>query len=499
MDLTLVYFVYGLAFFSMGLALLLEAGRSPSLMEARVLYPLAAFGMIHGGHEWLEMFLNMGYGKVVAAWFILDEVRVGVLTLSFLMLLFFALRLLSFHRDSPLRLLWQGFGVLGVYLVLFLGGAILLWGHHADVLKHLDACVRYFLAVPAALLSAIGLLLFPPGTAFRRPKRLRAALHSAASGFILYSQTQLVVPPLDIFPADRWNTEAFLTLFGFPVQLVRAFLAVQIAISLIVLIHSLEKERQAQFLVIQQERMAALERLQMELTQREQLQRQWMRRVTWAQEEERTHLARELHDNTSQILTAFSLHLAALGQALKGTPFQEQVEHLQSLSRKMAQDLQRVVRHLRPPMLGNLGLKAALESLSEEMRRTGGLEVNLVFRGQPRRLGEIVEMGLYRIAQEALTNVMRHAAVDEATLELLYGADQVTLRVRDRGRGFDAARAIESPNNIGLIGMRERAESLGGRFYVHSALGEGTCVEVIVPAESCDQLPTVAVFQEEAG
>ena len=157
MDITLVYFIYGLAFFSMGLAMLLESGRSPLLAEASVLLPLAVFGFVHGGHEWLEMVLEGSAGSSIQNTVWLGWFRVFILLVSFVALLIFSLRMLQLEKQigNNHRNYWI-IGLVVYSLVIFWFNTV-VWSGQGDRLTHVDASLRYFLAVPAAALAGIAM------------------------------------------------------------------------------------------------------------------------------------------------------------------------------------------------------------------------------------------------------------------------------------------------------------------------------------------------------
>ena len=484
MDTTLVYFVYGLAFFSMGLALLLEAGRSPLLASASVLLPLALFGLVHGSHEWLEMFLYKSGWLTTQDPILIAWLRLTVLTISFVFLLVFGLRMLQ--SEEHLRGEYRHRWVVGAMYILmvFLIGAF-NWTSHPDRLTHLDASLRYFLAAPAATLAGVALYRQAKRAQREANRVLEFSFLGAALGFLIYAVTQLVVPPLDVFPGNTLNTAFFIEFAGFPIQVIRAAMAVLITVSLLRSIRAAEKERQSQFLAAQQERMDALEQVRVELTKRETMRQELLRHIVIAQEDERARIARELHDETAQMLTAFTFHLAALRKSMSRNPkADEQIHYLQSLSRQMSEGIYRLVRDLRPAQLDDLGLVAALQYLVDEVRQRLELNVKLQVRGERRRLDPLVETVLFRVAQEALTNVARHAQVLEAQIELWFETERVTLRVSDQGTGFNPLALPNGGSGWGLAGMQERAESIGGKLTLASTSGSGTVVQIVVPTNT---------------
>lgn len=224
------------------------------------------------------------------------------------------------------------------------------------------------------------------------------------------------------------------------------------------------------------------QRLMAELAQREVLRGQLLERVLAAQEEERRRIARELHDEASQSLTSLMVGLRLLErEADRPETILAQVAELKHMTDGVLENLHRLAMDLRPVSLDHLGLVAALRQYAEECSRQYGLTVQFEAAG----LGEerpppAVETAIYRIVQEALTNVVRHARATRADVLLERRGDQVIAIVEDDGVGFDPKTAVQD-GRLGLFGMRERAEMLGGSLVVESAGGAGTTVFVEVP------------------
>jgi signal transduction histidine kinase len=486
MSITLVFFIYGLAFFSMGLAMFFESARSPILAERRVLIPLAIFGFVHGGHEWLEMFLDKSEWLVVQNPIFWGWLRIGILIVSFTSLVVFGLELLYPQQAfvGPGKFRWILALVLYILVVLVVG--IIAWKSHDDFLSHMDAAARYFIAVPGAALAGIALYREADRAYHQGPPGLGIALRLAAWGFIIYALTQAVVPPLDIFPANVLNTSSFRAWTGMPIQGIRATVAVLITVGLLRATKVVEEERQRQFLAVQQSRIDALERLEQELKARETMRQEHLRHIVEAQEEERARIARELHDDASQTLTAFTFHLGALRNILaKDKEATLQLDQLQSLSRRMAVGIYRLVHDLRPTQLDELGLVAALHYLTDQVGNQMDLKVKLEILGERRRLDPLVETAFYRIAHEALTNTARHSGVKTANLRLSFQSNQTSLLIADGGTGFLLDNIMGS--GWGLAGMRERAESIGGKMEIRTSPGKGTEIEILLPNENALQ------------
>jgi len=474
--LFLIFFIYGITFFAMGIAMALEAGRRLALADAKVLRPLAAFGLIHGTHEWFESYLlqAQAVGTPLIAW--APWIRLFLLFTSFGCLLIFAYNLLQLASSHPNRRLRQIIGLLTLYAAPLLGSAILSYQSSAipwTIL--LDGMIRYLLAVPASLLAALALRA--RGRQFRAEDRpaLEKCFRLAALGFGIYGLTQFFVHPLEMFPAHFINEESFIAVTGFPIQIVRTIVAFIITFSLLNATQVIEEERNLQLFAVQQARLQALQ-------QREELRRNLLRHTVQAQEDERARVARELHDETAQILSASTLHLAALRVSLKRKPEAiAMVEKLQDLARQMSQSLYRLVRDLRPAQLDDLGLIPALDYLLTETRSASQIEFEFNVKGTPRRLDLSVETILFRVTQEAISNIVRHAGTCRASIQLSFGEDHVHLTVADEGQGFDLQIPLNPPRGWGLEGMRERIESAGGTFVLKSAIGQGTRVDATIP------------------
>jgi PAS domain S-box-containing protein len=196
------------------------------------------------------------------------------------------------------------------------------------------------------------------------------------------------------------------------------------------------------------------------------------RRLLEAQEAERLQLARELHDEIGQLLTSVDLMLqAAMRSPVERVP--ERLDEVYALIHELADRARELSLDLRPAMLDDLGLVATLRwYLDRYMARTG-VRVRFEPAGAEQRYPTAVETAAYRIAQEALTNVARHAGVHEATVRLQSGSDALRLQVEDRGAGFDPRSALALGSSSGLIGMRERATLAGGRLLIEAAPGHG--------------------------
>ena len=214
----------------------------------------------------------------------------------------------------------------------------------------------------------------------------------------------------------------------------------------------------------------------------------YVQEITRAQEDERQRIARELHDETIQMLIVLSRRLEALTASESPSEATKQrLASLQELIRDISGGMRRFIRDLRPPILEHLGLAAAIRGVTGDLAKKDNIETELRVTGEERRLMPEEELALFRIAQEALNNARRHAGASRVEVQLAFCSDRVRMIVEDNGCGFDVPEKIEdlvSTGGLGLIGMHERARTLGGTLTIQSEPGQGTQLIVDVPVQS---------------
>ena len=211
----------------------------------------------------------------------------------------------------------------------------------------------------------------------------------------------------------------------------------------------------------------------------ERVSRDAVRRVVAAQEQERARLARELHDETGQALTSILLGLKQLDDLADTPEGEASLAALRELVVSTLRDVRGLAVELRPAALDDFGLVAALERLAETFREKSGVDVEMELSLGDERLDPVLETTLYRIVQEALTNVLKHASARQVSISLV-GADRmVSAVIEDDGQGFAVGATHE--NALGLVGMRERVALVNGRIRIESTPGRGTTVAVEVP------------------
>jgi len=208
-------------------------------------------------------------------------------------------------------------------------------------------------------------------------------------------------------------------------------------------------------------------------------------RVIANQEAERARIARELHENIGQRMASLNMEIERIVREAVSPTVRETLQALAQRSEAIVAEVAQLSRELHPPTLDALGLVSSLKALCVDMGRKAGVEIPLLHRGVPEPLDWRVAVSIYRIAQDALHNVVRHSRARAASVQLLGDAHTLALYVADSGVGFDAAAAHAG---IGLASVRERVEFLSGALVVHAAPGWGTRISVRIPLDAANRL-----------
>lgn len=499
--LIIIFFFYGLAFFSMGLALFVESDRASELGFARSMRLLAAFGFLHGIHEWLDMTAQgvlYYHHQPLYEW--LQWFKLAILVTSFVALLLFGEQLLTHARPNR-RPIWRltlaafvWYSVSCIFVRLAYNLDELEWMNAADVLA------RYILGIPSGLLACW--TLWQERKIFRERGMglyvrdltiagLSLALYGVIGQFITRSSV--------IFPSNVINSDVFLHVVGFPIQLFRTLMAIIVAISMIRVLRALEFESSQRLTasesarleteLLSREELARLntelqvanqetERLLKEVQQRDAVRGELLQRITNAQESERKRIARELHDGTGQSLTGLALGLRGLAaQTGKDSEvLTKRLAVLEAMATGSLGELRLLINDLRPPQLDDMGLVAALRWLTERFQDRDKPSVKFEIVGDPYTLPSGVETTLFRITQEGLTNAIKHAHANHVWITLNFN-DGPSLSVRDDGIGFDQKAALNPASSRpawGIAGMQERSNLINATFTVHSTIGGGT-------------------------
>ncbi|MDQ7842339.1 MAG: sensor histidine kinase [Armatimonadota bacterium] len=517
-----VFFVYGLAFFAMGLAIALEARRTTELRLAASLKYLAGFGLLHGVVEWIDMWLLLPWPLQPAAAAVARVARLTLFAASTVLLAVFGTSLLGAlvprYRGvrwipAALFLFWLAYWAVGPHLnplatarwtpteasclrchdlsTAAPAAAAITWVPSTAVG---DIWVRYLIYLPASAFATAALWvqgrLFAK-SGYQRPARDCRWMAAAflANGLV----AGLVVPPAHSGLARWLNYDQFLSVVGLPPQVFRAALAVLIAFFGVRILRvfdleyaralaaAREGELRAKNEALEVARRAA-EELEEKVRDRTEELFQQVRRLAIL--EERDRLAREMHDSLGQVLGFVNLKAKVAEDLIaRGRPEDAGAElrQMRAAVQEAYEDVRQAILSLRSAPQAR-GLVAGLQEYVQRLREQTGLAIRLE-APEELRLPPAVEAQVIRIVQEALTNVRKHARARSVEIRFSREGATAVVSIADDGRGFDVA-AVEGAKGMhfGLLTMKERAESIGGRLEVTSAPGQGTRVTLWIPS-----------------
>ena len=227
------------------------------------------------------------------------------------------------------------------------------------------------------------------------------------------------------------------------------------------------------------------------------------RQLLSAQEEERKMISRELHDQIAQTLTGINVRLASLKteSTLNNKGLQKKISSTQRLVEKSVDIVHRFARELRPTVLDDLGLIPALHSFMKSFAARTGVRTSLTAFAAVEQLATAKRTVLFRVAQEALTNVARHAQASRVEVSIQKLPDCICMRIKDDGKSFQVQRVLlaQGSKHLGLLGMRERLEMVGGRFDVESVAGTGTTIQAQIPPDNARARGRKTRWMEPAG
>ncbi|MBI4319151.1 MAG: sensor histidine kinase [Chloroflexi bacterium] len=525
--LILVFFVYGLAFFTMGLAVALESRRSTALVLVSSLKYLAAFGILHSAVEWIEMFsLIFADSPLAFNVFSMRVTKLILMAFSTVSLLQFAVGLIitTLRRHHWLR--WVPFVLFAGWLFSFVvphlyripsaeavaGVSSCLQCHPGQSEEYLalsgewvtsaDIWARYLLYLPGSVLAGLAMLSQRPVfKAMRLPALTRYSLWAAVIfGFNAFV-AGLVVPPGRPLTASVLNYASFFAVTLVPPQVFRAMAAVGITYCIVRILSIFEIQQRRQLERADRERFEAQQNaLEAQLLAKRQLE-EWNKELEAGIEqrsmeieernkqlailEERDRIAREMHDSLGQILGYLGLKIIEVERWLSNEEQAKARAGLREMAgavRGACADVRESILSLRTG-LSDGGLFEALDKYLSRFGDQAGVRTEMVLgEGVELQLSPIAEVQLLRIVQEALTNVRKHAGAQRATVTFESVEDGIRISIEDDGRGFEMAQVSQQKGRrFGLHTMRERAEEIGARFSVDTAPGQGTKVIIVIP------------------
>jgi len=451
----IIYFIYGLMFFVLGLAIALQSRHASHLDLARSLNWLAAFGFLHAFHEWGDLFIPL-QAEYLAPGIILylHYFHLLLLAVSFACLYGFGLALLE-----PLKHRWWlhvGFAAL---LISWLGLSLFpfrIWFPDFDTWRNaVSALARYFIGLPSGLLAAYALRehTLKRIAPYNVPRIVRALQLSGIAMAVYSLAAGLIVPPVPFFPGNWLNTDTFTRYLLVPPQLIRALIGLAMAMTTIRFLEIFDVETSRRIEAMQQERMLA---------------------------DERERIARELHDGTIQkVYTAGLLVRSAENLAVQDTPLAGRLATAVGVLDDAIGDLRQNLGQLHGPVKSPEPLKLAIQKLVTDPRFSSLVTVNLEMN-LPDSCFLTPERNIHVMAilQEALANVVRHAHARHVSVTADCMENTLRVTIKDDGIGLPA----QVSEGHGLRNMRDRASLLHGQLAVEK-FGKGTRVTLDIPME----------------
>lgn len=459
---TLVFFVYGQAFFVLGLAVALQSRKHSQIALAKHLEWLAAFGLVHGVYEWAAVFIPIQETYLsVDAVNLLRLLQLALEAISFFALFQFGVELIALQARKSLRFVPTILS--GVWLAAIIALQTLGNLSFTEFRNIGDALARYLLGVPGAAVAAIGLWYQACAVSQMELPRIVRYFRGAAIVFAAYAVAASVAPRSNFFPASFLNYDLLLTTIGVPAAIFRAACGIAIAYLII---------RGLEIFDVEAER-----RLEDALQAR-------------AVASDRERIGRELHDGIIQSLYGAGLTLedAALTIDEDAPRAKQKIAGVIDALNRTIRDIRAYIVNLRSDVKP-MDWQSRLADLVRLFRLQTFINTDLKIEGEPHdgldgtKCSEILA-----IAREALINARKHARASRIEVKVIYRPTELELAIADNGNGFapDAPRN-ENGEHQGVRNMQERAHIIGGKLEIDSAAGRGTTVRLIVPCGRMDE------------
>jgi signal transduction histidine kinase len=462
--LDIVFFIYGFAFVVMGLVILLNARQKSEFKIATIFWILAIFGLSHGTNELLDMWtIIKGRNDT------LDLVRWFILIFSYVFLFEFGRKLFRISGADTSFIRQELAAFLQPWLLPLIGVMILVFGFISeDFWKVGGIWTRYLLGLPGGLLIGFGFRsYFTSEKTLLGPLKVKKYFIIGGYSFLVYGLLGgLVVPKAGFFPASVINTESFFMTLKVPVQAIRAICAITAAWAIAGMMNIFNWEIKSR-LQKYQDRLRTL-----------------MYRLSIIEENERKRISEEIHDNISQHLALSKIKLAVLRQS--NPSLSKEIDEIRELIEQTIKFTRSLTFELSPPVLYELGFKAAIEWLTEQIQEKHGIKARFNSEGSFRTISEEIRVLLFKTIRELLFNIVKHAQAQIASVFIQEDRNHITIKIKDDGIGFNTD-TIDSlsyeEGGFGIPNIRERIRYLGGTFAVQSKPGKGSTVEITVPKQ----------------
>lgn len=459
---TIVFFVYGQAFFVLGLAVALQSRKHSQIALAKHLGWLAVFGVVHGVYEWAAVFIPIQETYLsVDAVNLLRLLQLALEAISFFALFQFGVELIALQARKSLRFVPTI--LFGVWLAAIIALQMLGNLSFTEFRNIGDAFARYLIGVPGAMVAAIGLWQQARAVNQMDLARIARYFRGAAIAFAAYALAAFVAPRGNFFPASFFNYDLLLTTIGVPAAIFRAACGIAIAYLII---------RGLEIFDVEAER-----RLEDALQAR-------------AVASDRERIGRELHDGIIQSLYGAGLTLedAALTIDEDAARAKQKIASVIDALNRTIRDIRAYIVNLRSEVKP-MDWQSRLADLVRLFRLQTLINTELKIDGAPRDGLDGTQCSeMLAIAREALINARKHARASRVEVKVIYRPTELELAIADNGNGFapDAKRNANGEHQ-GIRNMQERARLIGGKLEIDAAAGRGTTVRLIVPCGRMDE------------
>ncbi|UMZ74808.1 sensor histidine kinase [Natranaerofaba carboxydovora] len=459
-----IYFIYGLSFIIMAIAITLQVKDYSSKTIVGNLWLLAVFGYLHGVSEWSYFYIP--FRESHFSEFVLELINLNLVGISFGFLLLFGLKFLYDLKGNEvikyiiyfsifLILVWLGYFV--IYRLILIGENTELWFNSAQIIS------RYFFAFPGGLISGIAFYLHKKQNKDRLyNKNVSMNYNILTFSLILYGIfAGVIVPEGYFFPSSVVNMDVFFRLVNIPVPLFRTFFCLLITICIIIILRNIQSENLAKLSRIDSENAILLER---------------------------ERIKKDLHDDVIQSIYAVGLGLETSIDDIENDEYDKiksQVENSIDSLNKVLSNLRLHIEDLKTAEYASQTLLDLLEKLKDKLnynmdiKITNNLKPSLVVPPN-------IKANLYHVLSELLINAIKHSRGDLVTIELNQEKDKLVIITQDNGRGIDLNKLEEKQkkgDKLGLINVKERMNNLGGSFWLTTENSKGTRVKLEVPLD----------------
>lgn len=447
-----LYFIYGLSFFLLGFAIVIQRGRTSRLHLATALPMLAFFALIHGSAEWGYLFIPIHKPQLDAE--TVQGLRVAqalMWALSFVFLICFGLSLLKSNREKAILWPLGIFGAFTVFGLWIVDHSVAAWLKRDEV----RIFIRYFLCAPGALLSSIGLWRQQKEFKNLGSEKLLRYLKLASVAFAAYMVAGgLIVPEAEFFPANVINRNLFQKIFGFPIELLRASLSIIIAVAISKVLRMFDLEEQNRFANLNRREVLA---------------------------EDRERISRDLHDGVIQSIYAIGLILQKLKKTGPGDSqwYQQMNFVLKSLD-GIVTDIRSYIQDLRSRQEEN-----DLEITVNLLENAFSIPIEIeAYERTLHKLSPFARNHIIFIIRESLSNICKHAEASKAVLRFRADSERVEIEIRHDGKGFHENTIADSEegNKMGLNNIRSRIATLNGTMDIKQN-GSGLSIIIRIPWE----------------